>query len=555
MLLFLCGISPARPTTDDQAQKVVTGWLKTAAQTFYPELEQNVAEIETFFAESGEPIYYVVYLQSGGFVIVSANDMVEPIIAFSDSDTYDPSDVNPLGALVNGDINNRMATVQGTFGLQMAVRNSAVLNTQNKWRYFQNLAEQDGSGFALMGQISISDIRVPPLIQSRWGQTGCCTNPALECFNYYTPGQYPCGCVATAMAQLIRFHRYPVSPIGANRIVIEFDRKLQTASTRGGDGSGGAYDFSAMPTDPNCNTAEAGRKAIGALCYDAGISVGTNYGSDMSSAEVYLTKDALTTIFQYGNAVNGYNSNENIGPGLIEMINPNLDAGSPVILAVKRQGGGHAVLCDGYGYIFSTLYHHLNMGWAGLDDAWYNLPTIDTDRYEYTSINECIYNIRVTQVGDGEVISGRVFDIYNRPISDAVIYVESIDGDSSFTARSNEKGIYAFDGLNSNTTYTIRPKSGTFIFAGRTVTTGESLNDRPVSGNVWGVDFTAVYIGDFDGDSDIDSADFAVLASTWQTISGDTQYNPDCDISNPPDKTIDALDLAVFVDNWLAVAE
>ena len=552
---MLCSVSLARPTTNDQAQKVVAGWLKTAAQLFYRELQQNVANVETFFAETGEPIYYAVYLQSGGFVIVSANDMIEPIIAFSDSDIYDPSDVNPLGALVTGDLNNRIASLQGTFGLQMAARNSAVLNNQNKWRYFQNLGERDGSGFTLMGLESISDIRVSPLIRSKWGQTGCCTNPALECFNYYTPGRYPCGCVATAMAQLIRLHQYPVSPIGANHIMIEVDQKPRTSFTRGGDGSGGAYNFSAMPADPNCSATEAQREAIGALCYDTGISVGTNYGSDMSSAEVYKTKDALIEIFQYGNAVNGFNSNENIGPGLIEMINPNLDAGSPVILAIKRQGGGHAVLCDGYGYIFSTLYHHLNMGWAGINDAWYNLPAVDTDRYEYTSINECIYNIRVTKVGDGEAISGRVFDIDNQPISGAVVYAESIDGGSSYSTQSNEKGIYAFGSLISNTTYTIRPKAVAYIFPGQVVTMGESKNDKPVSGNIWGVDFTAEYIGDFDGDNDIDSADFAVLASAWQTVPGDTRYNPDCDISNPPDNIIDALDLAVFVDNWLAVVE
>jgi hypothetical protein len=406
-----------------------------------------------------------------------------------------------------------------------------------------------------LGQMSISDIRVPPLIRSKWGQTFCCTNPALDCFNYYTPEKYPSGCVATAMAQLIRFHQYPVSPIGTHRLMIEFDRKLQTSYTRGGDGSGGAYDFSAMPADPNCSTTEAKRKAIGSLCYDAGISVGTNYNSDISSAEVHLAKDALIAIFRYGNAVNGFNLNENIGPGLIDMINPNLDAGSPVILAVKRQGGGHAVLCDGYGYIFSTLYHHLNMGWDGLDDAWYNLPAVDTDKYEYTSINECIYNIRVAKVGDGEAISGRVFDIHNRPISGAVIYAEPLDGGGSFTTQSDDKGIYAFDCLKSNTTYTIRPKADAYIFPEQVVTTGSSRNDRLVSGNIWGLDITAEYIGDFDGDNDIDSADFAVLASAWQTVPGDTQYNPDWDINTPPDNIIDSLDLAVFVGNWLAETE
>ena len=59
------------------------------------------------------------------------------------------------------------------------------------------------------------------------------------------------------------------------------------------------------------------------------------------------------------------------------MVNPNLDAGYPVLFGITG-AGGHAIVCDGYGYNPSTMYHHLNMGWSGNDDAWYNLPTIDT---------------------------------------------------------------------------------------------------------------------------------------------------------------------------------
>jgi hypothetical protein len=276
------------------------------------------------------------------------------------------------------------------------------------------------------------------------------------------------------------------------------------------------------------------------------------YGPEVSLAEAQYIDEALTDVFQYSGAVNGYNWNENIGSGLIDMINPNLDAGKPVILAINRQGGGHAVICDGYSYVSSTMYHHLNMGWNGDNDAWYNLPVVDTDRYLYTSISECIYNIHIIKEGNGEIISGRILDSNGRAISGATVYAEPQDGSYYVTTSSNDNGIYAFDDLDSNTTYTITPQEGSFVFAGRTVTTGISLNDYPVSGNVWGVDFTAGYVGDFDGDGDIDSADFAVFAYSWHSQLGDDHWNPDCDISNPADDIIDALDLTVFVNNWQA---
>lgn len=60
------------------------------------------------------------------------------------------------------------------------------------------------------------------------------------------------------------------------------------------------------------------------------------------------------------------------------------------------------------------------------------------------------------------------------------------------------------------------------------------------------------YPGDFEPDGDVDLQDFAVLALSWQSSSGDGNYNPYCDINTPPDYSINMLDLLVFVDNWLA---
>ena len=57
--------------------------------------------------------------------------------------------------------------------------------------------------------------------------------------------------------------------------------------------------------------------------------------------------------------------------------------------------------------------------------------------------------------------------------------------------------------------------------------------------------------GDFDYDCYVDFSDFATFALAWQTISGDADWNPACDISDPNNDAIDNMDLAVFVSNWL----
>jgi hypothetical protein len=215
------------------------------------------------------------------------------------------------------------------------------------------------------------------------------------------------------MAQLMRHHQHPATGIGVNEFTIRVDNVEQTAYTRGGDGSGGPYQWSDMVLAHDCSTSEMQRQAIGTLCYDAGVAVKMGYSTGASSASTYAATEAFKTVFKYSHAVRGYNWDSvskdfhNIGPGLNGMVNPNRDAGNPVILAIVREDGGHAVLCDGYGYNSSTLYHHLNMGWYGKYDAWYNLPTIDSDP-PYNIITECIYNIFTSD--SGEIISGR--DLY-----------------------------------------------------------------------------------------------------------------------------------------------
>jgi hypothetical protein len=61
--------------------------------------------------------------------------------------------------------------------------------------------------------------------------------------------------------------------------------------------------------------------------------------------------------------------------------------------------------------------------------------------------------------------------------------------------------------------------------------------------------------GDVEPDCDVDLEDFAMFGAAWLTEEGQGGYNPDCDISVPPDNSINWLDIEVFVNNWLARIE
>jgi len=489
LLTLCCNCLWAKPTTAEEADKIVTGWLKADSKPLGTSLGRQVRKVNTFTDDSGNPIYYIVYLHPTGFVIVSADDLVEPIIAFVQGGSFDSSPENPLGALVTNDLNGRIAAVRSTFKLQTLDKQPTPSESQSKWRYFIDLADEPEEKVTLMdlGDPSISDVRVAPLVKSKWDQRLVCGQ--LPCYNYYTPNNYPCGCPATAMAQLMRYFEYPTTGIGLNMFQIKVDGNVQMVATRGGDGYGGSYNWDLMPYEPNCSTTEVQRQAIGALCYDAGVSMNQSYKlsrSGWGGSSNARMKEALNATFKYTNAVHGYNFESPIGPGLIGMINPNLDAKKPVILGTVP----HAFICDGYGYSCTTLYYHLNMGWSGSSDAWYNLINSILSQGLVCS---CVYNVQTIRAGDGEIISGRVFDYNNEePIANAVLYVKSASETIAET-RTDSEGIYAFDCLQSNTTYTVTAEVEGYGSASQDVTTGISTDDSVVSGNVWGVDFVRVF--------------------------------------------------------------
>ncbi len=510
VLLFFASGAWAMPTTEDDARNAAVNWLSQEAQPMGSPMGRHVKNVQTFADETGAPAYYVVYLQPSGLIFLPADDQVDPIIGFvSDATSYDPSSDNPLGALVNRDIPGRVARVRGT-----ETADAPMAKAKNKWNRLAGLVSSSEGAGADSPLSSVSDVRVAPFVQSRWDQAGADgsnPNPTCNfpCYNYYNPpygsgnpaNNYVCGCTATAMAQVIRYFQYPSAGIG----VVSGKYSVgggpqQTGKTLGGNGKGGAYDWKKMPLTTSSSTPLDQRQAIGRLTWDAGLALDTDYDSvanDGSSSGWDNVPNAFLSFFHYSNAIHGDNHGNNLPEAdLYAMVNPNLHAKYPVILGINGPNGGHEIVCDGYGYNGSTIYHHLNMGWSGSDDAWYNLPTIDAvaNDYLFTSIHTCNYNIYTS--GSGEIIAGRVTDAVGNPISGAQVERKGLSGSKHFTT-TDAKGIYAFTQVPSNSTYNVTVAKTGYTFIFWPVLTGAST-DGDVStvgtgtGNVWGVDFAAM---------------------------------------------------------------
>ncbi len=529
----------ADPVAPAAAQEVVRGWLAHGARPLGAALGGDVERVVPYEGSAGQAAWYVVYLRPAGFVIVPADDWLEPILAFVPRGKFDPSPRHPLGALVAADLRHRLVAVrQARQALAAAPLPAAYRAHREQWRALQAAA---GSGRNLNPfTASISDERVPPLVGSAWDQES--EGGANDyCYNYFTPNHDPCGCGPTAAAQLLRYHQYPAAGVGARsfEVTVENDpNPYWTLTLKGGDGAGGPYNWSAMPLDPDENTPAAQRQAIGALCHDVGAAAQARYGPLSTSTDFFTVAEIMKSVFYYRQAIAAFNNYESISAAaLVSMLNPNLDAGLPTLLGIDGDYGGHAVVCDGYGYDHGTLYHHVNLGWGAyysVANAWYALPLVDPPAATFTAVIACLYNVYPS--GSGEIISGRITDSTARPLAGATVFAE-LAGSGSRAVASDSRGIYAFSRLPADTEYTLRVEKTGYAFSARTAFTGHSGDYQNGSGNQWGVDFVGSggvgpdpdpanqpAAADYDGDGRADPAIYVPVDGRWYVWLSSRNY-------------------------------
>lgn len=542
----------ASPKNSDDALKLATQWLRLNSSPLDSQLSSSIKRVDQQKNVDGVTLYYVVFLEPKGILLLSADDQIEPVLGFFPEALSYSKEKNPLlVTMVNADMAGRVGKVQAEelSRTQGRTAQKALPAEQqkalDKWNL---LIPEDYSRSAATSSVeAVDDLRIAPFIESRWSQRTAGWNGDY-CYNYYTPNNYPSGCVSTAMAQLMRYHQYPVVGVGTPEFPITIDDGTeiisQDVSLRGGDGNGGPYDWGNMPLEPDFETPESQCQQIGSIISDAGVSVETTYREGGSGASTQKATIQLRETFKYTNSVFGSNLNtcqstwQNLGQERIEkMINTNMDARLPVILSVSGPGGGHALLVDGYGKNMETFYHHLNLGWGGYDDGWYNLPDIDTSSYTFDIASSVVYN--VFPEGDGEIISGRIIDTSGVPVTGVTVTADN-DG-VLYQAITDANGVYAINNVPSESDFIIKAvKDKTTISPlTRQVSTGLSKNngddwyyredcgcDWNSVGNVWGVDFSVnpVVTGDLDSSGETDLRD-ALLG--LHVLSGSNSFIPD----------------------------
>lgn len=437
--LVFAGMGFAAEVRPEQALTAVGNWLRSTQQRpLATALTRSSDSVQSIRDAQGRALCHVVALQGGGFVVTGGDDGVVPIVAFAAKGAF-PLDLrHPLRAILHRDLPERLAWADQRRAKPATRQDVRAPDYAAQWQLLLAPYQDTRSGIEFL-----DDLRVPPLVQSTWGQDFIYSDSweKINVYNYYTPNNYVTGCVATVGAQLMRFHEYPTTAVKKQTKDCEVDGTVRPLPL-----FGGIYAWQDMPLRPDATITVAQREAIGKLLNDVAVSVNMSFTARSSSASVYDFSKRLRDTFHFANAKYFLCWDDGLSISSTthyeDMLLSNLDAGYPTVLGLTGDQGGHAVVGDGYGFHSGRLYVHLNMGWDGSEDSWYNLPTIETDQFTFTVFDELLFN--AFPEFSGELISGRVTDLAEQPLAGVAVTAQNATTRAIVAeTTTNERGIYA----------------------------------------------------------------------------------------------------------------
>ena len=352
---------------------------KQLARNFFWEKSQMAFDEIHFDGEfaqlkDGVPVYYIFNIDEG-FIIIAADDAVFPVLGYSFKGNF------PTGDLP-GNIGLWMESYTDQIAFTVQKGSKASTSTKKVWKKYlsKNFYPENKN-----------EDEVKPMLYTHWGQ-GCYYNTNFpEYENENLCGHTYTGCVATAMAEIMKFHNYPKQGTGSHGY-------NSTYGWLEADFESTFYNWTDMQYQ-----LEDENPAVAELIYHCAVSINTQFLQGGSGAYDIDVRDALVDYFGYEDGAQFILRNNYFGDWNA-LLRSELDDGRPVLYgAVAEQEGnyyGHTLVCDGYQ---DTTFFHLNWGWEGVYNGYYFLDSLNANGYEYNLFHDVIIGIR-PDIGDSYII-------------------------------------------------------------------------------------------------------------------------------------------------------
>ena len=321
LVLFSFLLTMAAPVDEQSARRIASDFLRSKMPQVTRAASGELTRAITGVAD-GDSAGIYVFNCDGGFVVISADDELPSVLAYGLKNSYDAQIAPPAMQAMLEAYNH---------AVNSSVKTRAAVPTH-------------------------ADIS--PLIKTQWNQNtpynnNCPVESGVNC---------PTGCVATATAQIMYYHKWPET--------FNWDAMKTTYSS---DDTGEAVD------------------AVAKLMADVGEKVYMQYGSESSSAYEYDACEALRIQYGYAETTNYIERTCYTAKGWDEVIYNELAANRPVfyggLSASSGQGiVGHAFILDGYQAKDGVGYFHVNWGWGGSSDDYFLISVLNPEQ-QYTGGN------------------------------------------------------------------------------------------------------------------------------------------------------------------------
>ena len=313
-------------------------------------LKDNGRDFILFQKDGETPVLAIAFqLEPRGFIMVAGDERMNPILAFSRESNFVFENKKSNFAIdwITTDIASRLRAISE------GIAPAGLLKKNRLFR--EKLIRQQNV------ETELTERRQEiygPYLDSQWGQGNV---DGVRVFNLLTPNHWSAGCVATAMAQILDYYKWPVHGAGRHKyneddagvISVNFDSTY--------------YDWKYMLDVYTLGSTEIEREAAALLAFHCGVALNMDYESNGSTASTKNVPSALSDYFRFtGEYEKSSRANfyKNLRTEMIE--------GRPAQLAISTSSGfGHSVDVDGY--FEHNGYFHLNMGWNGKNNGWYDL--------------------------------------------------------------------------------------------------------------------------------------------------------------------------------------
>ena len=285
--------------------------------------------------------YYVAEARNGGYIIVSGEDRTQSIIGFVDGERFDAANMP-----------ENMRYWLGEFERQVDFLDKHPLAKPK-------IAKTEGK-----------DAVEPLLGATAWNQS--------PYYNKYTPdGNFPIGCVAVSLGQIMRYWQWPDHGVGSHSYVTTTNHFEESA-----DFGNTTYNWAAMTDQLNSASTDEAVDAVATLLHHVAVSVDMDYAKGGSGAFSEKMGPAMANYFRYDKGIQLVKRNFYDSQTWIQMVRTELDNGRPVVYdGATSTLSGHSFVCDGYN---EDGFYHINWGWGGSGNGYFLLNAL---AYDYVDMS------------------------------------------------------------------------------------------------------------------------------------------------------------------------